>query len=159
MKTKILYLFIAMITLNSSVIFAQTAAQQAAAKQQYEMQKRTLEQSYETDIDALKRQANLSPAQRNTQRKAIHIRYEQQRRANQSAFEAAKRTWHVQNAAVKEERKDIKEGQKEERENEKGIKEGRENEERNEVKPMKPMKEAKPMKPAKPFKPAKPMKH
>jgi hypothetical protein len=94
MKLKSIGVFAAFILMNSLVVNAQDKKvddlaikqEHSAIKDRYEQQKKTIDASYKSDMDALKAQTNLTPDQRKVQREAIQKRYDEQKKANQLAY-------------------------------------------------------------------------
>lgn len=110
----------------------------------YELQKRTTDQSYESEIHTLNAQRGLTPQQKQIQRKVIQQKYHQQEETEKTAYEAQKKNLQAQRknyVRLPKEPKEAKEPKK--------------------IKEPKEVKDPKPMKPIKshPLKSPKPMKH
>lgn len=94
MKSKLLFIpFIALLLLGTSVTAQSTTPSNQAKAQaidRYQQQKETIQASFKRDMDALNNQQNLTPAQRQTQKKQIIATYQQQKKANQQAFQNSK---------------------------------------------------------------------
>ena len=93
MKSKILLVLFTALTFAGISIKAQDRKtlemqikqQQEQFKDNYEMQKKTIQTAYQRDMQALASK-NLTPAQHKIQMDVIKDRYEQQKRANQDAY-------------------------------------------------------------------------
>ena len=116
MKLRSLFAFLAVVSLNSMAVHAQDKKlddlamkqEHTQVKDRYEQQKKTIDAGYKKEMDALKAQTNLTPAQRKTQREAIQNRYEEQKRANQAAYKTDKDALKTDRMETKEARKDTR---------------------------------------------------
>ncbi len=94
MKLKLLPILFAALTVSSFSLNAQDKKmsemqikqQQDQFKDRYEIQKKTIQTAFNTDMKALEAQKNLTPAQRKEQMDIIKDRYQQQKKANQAAY-------------------------------------------------------------------------
>lgn len=121
MKSKFLTILFTALTLSGISLKAQEKKmtelqikqQQEQFKDRYEMQKKTIQNAFKSDKEALEANKNLTPEQRKQQEEAIRDRYLQQKKANQDAFKTNKNT-------IKEAREGLNNGKhKEEVESEK----------------------------------------
>lgn len=95
MKSKILLVLFTALTFAGMSLKAQDRKtsemqlkqQQEQYRDNYELQKKTVQAAYQRDMKALTSK-NLTPAQRKTQMDLIKDRYEQQKKADQDAFKA-----------------------------------------------------------------------
>lgn len=98
MKMKLLPILFAALTVSSFSLNAQDKKmsemqikqQQDQFKDRYEIQKKTIQTAFNTDMKALAAQKNLTPAQRKEQMDIIKDRYEMQKKANQATFKTDK---------------------------------------------------------------------
>jgi len=99
MKSKLFLLpFIALMAIGT---FANAQTKEQAIDR-YQQQKETIQASFKRDMDALNNQKNLTPAQRQSQKKQIIATYQQRKRANQQAFQNSKQTQKATTKAGKE---------------------------------------------------------
>ena len=100
MKSKFLTIVFIALTISGISLKAQDKnmtelqikQQQEQFKDRYELQKKTIQNTYKTDKEALEANKNLTPAQRKQQGDIIKDRYEQQKKVNQEAFKTEKNT-------------------------------------------------------------------
>ena len=89
-STLFLLPFIALMAVGASVNAQDQKKSETQAKEQltdrYQQQKKTVQTAFKRDMDALNDQKNLTPEQKQLQRKQIIATYEQQKKANQETF-------------------------------------------------------------------------
>lgn len=89
-STLFLLPFIALMAVGASVNAQDQKKSETQAKEQltdrYQQQKKTVQTAFKRDMDALNDQKNLTPEQKQLQRKQIIATYQQQKKANQEIF-------------------------------------------------------------------------
>jgi len=96
MKSRLFLIpFIALMAVGISVNAQDNKKSEAQAEKQlnerYELQKKTIQTTFKSNMDAVNDQKNLTPEQKEVQKKQIIAAYQQQKKANQETFQTNKK--------------------------------------------------------------------